>query len=155
MNTMGKPLTRGVELKVNYAVFVTGYTSRLPDHANKLINDPNFVSLRKPETILCTKDELWGDRSGRSFNVLDESLSENEAMRIKEFHAEYDLDGTAVMRVNDGDFATALYAYHNTFGSSEDLAYCGCFHGIPESSRLIDHDQLGLVLILQFDCESG
>lgn len=137
------------EIEVKYLVLQTGYTSRIPDDANEKLKE-----YFEGETIVCTKDDRWGARERRGFIAFVKTYK-MELKAIKEFHDEHSLDGTAVMRVNEGNFGRALSAYHEAFGSDNDGAYCGFFHGIPCETQLVNHAHLGLVLIMRFDCESG
>ena len=138
------------EIKCDYVIIDTGYTSRLIDTFN---NDPGNRTLYSEVTVVCIKDELWGTKNR---NTWASWAMEEEAGKLKSMLATLDVDGVIVFKM--GSKKSPFYAsshFHSEYGSGTDNRYCGSFDGVPDAMSVFEHKGLGTIVFMAFDTESG
>ena len=153
---MDKTTLDKCEIKCDYLVIETGYTSRLIDG----FADPDKRAIDSTDviTVVCIKDELWGKKNSQAWASW---TSDEDAVALMELLTSLELDGVIVLKLDGhncrskGSPFYACKCFHDEYGSGTGQRYCGFFDGIPEKVSVFEHEGLGTVGYMSFDTESG
>ena len=129
----------------DYLVIRTGYTSRITATHREMYN------LESDSKIICIKDDVRGAKPGNMWYKFNNKKSKDALANIL---ASY--DGYVVIQLSGFPSPwLALRDFVRMFYSCSEYSYCGCFNGIPDYVKVSVDPNLGHVVLMNFDCESG
>ena len=138
------------EIKCDYTIIKTGYTSRLIE----TFSDPENRTLYSEITVVCILDVLCGKKNK---NAWASWSPHEESVKLKSMLTTFDLDGVIVFKMGESKkspFYASSY-FHEEYGSDTKNRYCASFDGIMDAMSIFEHKGLGKIVYMAFGAQSG